>query len=260
VVSVERDISEERRLREQLIHSERLSAVGQLVAGVAHEINNPLQSVIGVTELLLESETRADIRRDLDQVRAGGHRAARIVKSLLTFARRSASERAIGNLNEMVQSTLELRAYELKNANIVVHEQYVEPAPLVLINSDEIRQVVLNLILNAEQAMKGAGQGGVMTLRTGTTGDSAFLEIADDGPGVPVAERGRIFEPFFSTKGVGEGTGLGLSISLGIAEAHDGSLVLLPSDRGAAFRLTLPSLPSSVRTEVTDSAAFGQPV
>ena len=94
-----------------------------------------------------------------------------------------------------------------------------------------------------------------MRLRTGGSPESAFIEIADDGPGVPPDERGRIFEPFFTTKGVGEGTGLGLSISLGIAEAHGGSLTLVPRERGACFRLTLPSLPTSVRTEVTDSAA-----
>jgi PAS domain S-box-containing protein len=144
VVSVERDVSEERRLREQLIHSERLSAVGQLVAGVAHELNNPLQSVIGVVDLLLQAETRETVRQDLEQVRAGGYRAARIVKSLLSFARRSTAERAIGDLNEMLQSTIGLRAYELKLANISVKEEYAEPAPLDLVTADEIRQVVLN--------------------------------------------------------------------------------------------------------------------
>jgi PAS domain S-box-containing protein len=254
VVSVERDVSEERRLREQLIHSERLSAVGQLVAGVAHELNNPLQSVIGIVDVLLQAETRDDIRRDLDQVRAGGYRAARIVKSLLSFARRSATERGIGNLNEILQSTLELRVYELKNANISVHEDLADPAPLVFVNTDEIRQVVLNLILNAEQAIRGSGRRGSMSLRTGGSDESAFLEIADDGPGVPATASGRIFEPFFTTKDVGQGTGLGLSISLGIVEAHGGSLVLVPRERGACFRLTLPSLPTSVRTEVANSA------
>ena len=167
VVSVERDISEERRLREQLIHSERLSAVGQLVAGVAHELNNPLQSVIGTVEVMLQCEAREHVRRDLNHVRDGGYRAARIVKSLLSFARRSASERGIGNLNEMMQSTVELRAYELKGANIAVQEEFADPAPLVFVNSDEIRQVMLNLILNAEYAMRGAnGGGGTITLRT----------------------------------------------------------------------------------------------
>jgi two-component system NtrC family sensor kinase len=255
VVSVERDVSEERKLREQLIHSERLSAVGQLVAGVAHELNNPLQSVIGIVDVLLQSERRQDIRHDLDQVRGAGYRAARIVKSLLSFARRSATERGIGNLNEMVQSTLELRRYELQHANISVHEELANPAPLAFVNSDEIRQVVLNLILNAEQAMRGAGRGGTLNLRTGATDETAFFEIADDGPGIPDAAKGRVFEPFFTTKDVGQGTGLGLSISLGIAEAHGGSLTLTPRERGACFTLTLPSLPSSVRSEAADSAA-----
>jgi PAS domain S-box-containing protein len=253
VVSVERDVSEERRLREQLIHSERLSAVGQLVAGVAHELNNPLQSVIGVADLLLQAETREDVRRDLDQVRAGGYRAARIVKSLLLFARRSVAERAISNMNEMLQSTLDLRVYELKIANISVELDYANPAPLVLVNSDEIRQVVLNLILNAEHAIRSTDRPGTITLRTGVSAESAFLEIADDGPGVPAAVRGRVFEPFFTTKGVGQGTGLGLSISLGIAETHGGSLALTSGEQGACFRLTLPSLPASVQSEIRES-------
>ena len=142
----------------------------------------------------------------------------------------------------------------MKNANISVHEDLADPAPLVFVNTDEIRQVVLNLILNAEQAIRGSGRRGTMSLRTGGSTESAFIEIADDGPGVPEAESGRIFEPFFTTKDVGQGTGLGLSISLGIVEAHGGSLVLVPRERGACFRLTLPSLPTSVRTEVANSA------
>jgi PAS domain S-box-containing protein len=251
VVWVERDLSEERRLREQLIHSERLSAVGQLVAGIAHELNNPLQSVIGMTELILTTETREDVRSDLEQVRGGGLRAARIVKSLLSFARRASVERSMADLNEIARSTLELRAYELKNADIAVRQHYAEPAPLVLVNVEEIQQVVLNLILNSEQAIRGAEiVGGTIVVRTEGSADCAFLEVTDNGPGVHRDIIGRIFEPFFTTKEVGQGTGLGLSISLGIAEAHGGSLAFIPSDRGACVRLTLPSLPASVRTEL----------
>ncbi|MBZ5560074.1 MAG: PAS domain S-box protein [Acidobacteriia bacterium] len=241
IVSVERDISEERRLREQLIHSERLSAVGQLVAGVAHELNNPLQGLMGLTELLIGAETRPEIRRDLEMVRHDGERAATIVKNLLAFARRSALERSVADLNEIGRSSLALRAYELKLAGTIVGAEYADDLPMLVVNREEIQQIVLNLIMNAEHALRSAGRPGTITLRTALDGELVCLEVSDDGPGVPPELVGRIFEPFFTTKGVGEGTGLGLSVSLGIAQAHNGSLTLLPSARGARFALTLPA-------------------
>ncbi len=243
VVSVERDISEERRLREQLIHSERLSAVGQLVAGVAHELNNPLQAVMGLTELLIGSEGRPQARKDLEQIRADGERAATIVRNLLAFARRSALERSIADLNEIVRSALALRSYELRRSNISVQEHYTAELPLIVVNREEIQQIVLNLILNAEHAIRSTGGPGSISVSTHQSAGSAFLDVSDDGPGVPADLAGRVFEPFFTTKSVGQGTGLGLSVSLGIAQAHGGSLVLTPAERGACFTLTLPLAP-----------------
>jgi len=243
VVSVERDISEERRLREQLIHSERLSAVGELVAGVAHELNNPLQSVMGFTELLLRNESREPVRRDLERVQVEADRAAKIVRNLLAFARRSALERSLVDLSEVVRSTVALKAFDFQAAHIEIQEDYGSDLPLVIASREEIRQVVLNLVSNAEHAIRSAGRPGVIRVRTGSLEDGACIEVSDDGPGVPAAMTGRIFEPFFTTKTVGQGTGLGLSISLGIAEAHGGSLTLSTSDRGAAFVLRLPLAP-----------------
>jgi PAS domain S-box-containing protein len=240
VVSVEQDISEERRLREQLIHSERLSAIGQLVAGVAHEINNPLQAVMGFTELLIETEDRPTVRADLEQIRADARRAAKIVHNLLLFARRETLDRSIADLNEVVRSTIALRSFELRSSHIRLEEQYGENVPLIVANREQVQQVIVNLLLNAEHALRTSPNGGVITIRTGHDEDAAFVEVADDGPGVPPETAGRIFEPFFTTKGIGEGTGLGLSVSLGIAEAHRGSLRLVPAARGACFRLTLP--------------------
>jgi PAS domain S-box-containing protein len=246
IVSVERDISEERRLRAQLIHSERLMAVGQLVAGVAHELNNPLQSVIGMTQLLIGSEAREQVREDLEHVRANGERAATIVRNLLAFARRSALERSVADLGEIARSALALRAYELRGADITVREDYAAELPLIEVNREEIQQVVLNLVLNAEQAIRSTGRCGTIGLSTGRLDDGAiFLDVTDDGPGIPGSLTGRIFEPFFTTKVVGQGTGLGLSTSLGIAEAHGGSLSLVPSaGSGAHFRLILPLAPA----------------
>jgi PAS domain S-box-containing protein len=241
VVSVEQDISEERRLREQLIHSERLSAVGQLVAGVAHEINNPLQSVIGFTELLLEAEQRPKVCDDLEQIRANARRVAGIVHNLLLFARRDTLERSIADLNEIVRSTLALRSFELQAGRIGVRQDCGDDLPMIVVNRGQIQQIVVNLLLNAEHAIRGMRRPGTIGVLTGRTGDSVFVDVSDDGPGVAEAVTGRIFEPFFTTKPLGQGTGLGLSISLGIAHAHGGSLALVPSDRGACFRLTLPS-------------------
>ncbi len=239
-VSVERDISEERRLREQLIHSERLSAVGQLVAGVAHELNNPLQGVMGNLELLISSEDRPQTRIELEQIRVAADRAAKIVRNLLTFSRKSALDRSVADLNEIVRTTLAWRATDRRAHDIVLDEEYAAELPLIVVNREEIQQVVLNLVLNAEQATRAAGRPGTLHVRTGSSDDSVFFEIADDGPGVPREVAARIFEPFFTTKFVGEGTGLGLSVSLGIAQAHGGSLALVPTPRGACFALTLP--------------------
>jgi PAS domain S-box-containing protein len=241
IVSVEQDITEERRLKEQLIHSERLSAVGQLVAGVAHEINNPLQAVMGFSELLINAETRADVRADLEQIRADASRAAKIVHGLLLFARRETLERSVADLNEVARSTLALRSFDYRTRGVTVLQEYSVDVPLVVANREQVQQIIVNLLLNAEHAVRSSAAAGTISIRTGQYDGAAFLEIADDGPGVPAGAAGRVFEPFFTTKPVGEGTGLGLSVSLGIAEAHGGSLVLVPSNRGARFRLTLPA-------------------
>ena len=249
-VWMERDITEELKLRSQLIHSERLSAVGQLVSGVAHELNNPLQSILGFTELLIDAEERPDLRRDLEQVRSEAIRAGKIVRNLLAFVRRSSSERSAANANDIVRTTIALRSYEFATANIRLFENYADPLPPVVVNPEEIQQVILNLIMNAEQAMRATRKSGTLTVTTECTANMVTIDIRDTGPGVPAELAGRVFEPFFSTKEVGEGTGLGLSIAMGIAEAHGGSLVLMPTDSGAWFRL---SLPAAVETDQAPS-------
>ena len=240
-VAVERDTTHEAQLRDQLIHSERLAAVGQLVSGVAHELNNPLQSIVGYTELLIAAEHQQNARGDLEEIRFAAHRAAKIVQNLLAFVRRSSPERTPETLNELVQRTIALRKHDLNTTGIVLEETYAADLPPVPMNREEIQQILLNLVLNAEHAMRSAGQGGRLSIRTLAAGTSAVaVEVQDDGPGVPQALAGRIFEPFFTTKNVGEGTGLGLSLAIGIAKAHGGSLALRPVSSGACFRLTLP--------------------
>jgi PAS domain S-box-containing protein len=241
IVTVERDVTDELHLREQLVHSERLSAAGQLVSGVAHELNNPLQAVVGFAELLLEGEQQSERRQDLDMIRCEALRAARIVRNLLSFVRRSPGTRVSASINQVVRSAVALRVYELETANIEVEEHYSDDLPAVSINREEIQQVVLNLILNAEQAMRAVQGRRRVMVRTSNGPAGVSVEIADDGCGVPAEFAGRVFEPFFTTKDVGEGTGLGLSIALGIASAHGGDLTLVPSSSGACFRLTLPA-------------------
>ena len=152
-VAVIRDITEELRLREQLVRGERLSALGEFVSGVAHEINNPLQSVIGTLELLLDQPHDPAIRVDLERTRFEAGRAGRIVRNLLTFVKRSTNERLLADLNEIVKSTVSVRAYELEMAGIATREEYAPLLPLVLANREEIQQVILHLIINAQQAM-----------------------------------------------------------------------------------------------------------
>ena len=246
LVAAERDTTHDAQIRDQLIHNERLAAVGQLVSGVAHELNNPLQSIVGFSDLLMASERRQEVRNYLEQVHAAARRAANIVRNLLAFVRRSSAERTTADLNDIVRSTLALRQYELSATGIELLEGFEDHLPSVLVCREEIQQIVLNLVLNAEQAMRRAGLQGRLSVRTLRVGTSdVAVEIQDDGPGVPPALAGRIFEPFFSTKDVGEGTGLGLSLALGIAEAHGGALALVPAPLGACFRLTLPAAPAS---------------
>ena len=241
-VGVERDTTEEVKLRDQLVHSERLSAIGELVAGVAHEINNPLQTIVGSVELMMEERTTPGTQRDLELVRREAGRAGQIVRNLLSFVRRSTPDRAVVDLNEIVRATAELRQFHLQQNNVTVSMDLHPGAVQVLVNREEIQQIILNLVLNAEQALAISGKGSQITLRSYRAEGNHIVEVADDGPGVGPDLQGRIFEPFFTTKDVGEGTGLGLSISHGIAAAHGGSLQLCESTRGACFRLTLPAL------------------
>jgi two-component system NtrC family sensor kinase len=246
-VGVQRDITDELKLRDQLVHTERLSAIGELVAGVAHEINNPLQTIIGCTELMIEEQRAAGHHPDLEIVRQEATRAGQIVRNLLAFVRRSTPDRSATDLNQIARATANLREHQLALRNISLKLDLHSGVLPVLVNREEIQQVVLNLVLNAEHAIGDVP--GSITIGTSATGHATqVLQVADDGPGISAELRGRVFEPFFTTKEVGAGTGLGLSIALGIAKAHGGVLELCPSGsaaadirRGACFQLTLPA-------------------
>ena len=250
-VGVQRDITDELKLRDQLVHSERLSAGGEVVAGVAHEINNPLQTIIGCVELMIEEQRASGPRGDLDLVRQEASRAGQIVRNLLAFVRRSSPDRSAADLNQIARAVAEQREPHLAHRNITLQLELHPGVLAVLVNRDEIEQVVLNLVSNAEHAI--GHTPGTITIRTNAGEHAHILQVADNGPGISPELRGRVFEPFFTTKEVGQGTGLGLSIALGVATAHGGTLELcapsprgLPSDarsakEGACFQLTLPA-------------------
>jgi PAS domain S-box len=238
-VAVIRDTTEEVRLREQLVRGERLSAIGEFVSGVAHEINNPLQSIIGSLDGARTGSRRHESQRH--RASALRSRARRPHRAQPAAVRPQApNERLLLELNEVVKATMSVRAYELEMAGIALREEYAPLLPLVLGNRDEIQQVILNLVMNAQQAMSDPNGTRMLSIRTFMSGVDAVVEVRDTGPGIPAELAGRVFEPFFTTRSAGAGPGLGLSLSLGIANAHQGQLELVAAPVGCCFRLTLP--------------------
>jgi PAS domain S-box-containing protein len=241
LVCVIRDVTEQLRLQEQLVQFERMSAIGELLSGVALELSSPMQSVVGTLEVLRQSERTSELQDDIARASREADRAVRIIKNLLAFVKRAPSERLLTDFNEIVQSALAVRAAALGTSRIEVQTEYAAALPLVQINRDELRQAIVNLIINAEQSMISAHGVGTLVIRTWLNGADAVVDVCDDGPGVPAELAGRIFEPFFSArKGMGGGVGLGLSAAFGIIVAHGGRLELMPVTNGACFRLTLP--------------------
>ena len=265
VVLVE-DVTDQQSMEAQLIQNEKMAAIGQLVSGVAHELNNPLTSIAGLTELLLERGTLPDTREHLRVVHEQAERASRIVRNLLTFARKGSPGKEPVDLNDVVTRTALLIVYELKLRGIELESR---PAPEpVIVQGDryELQQVLLNLVTNAAQAVSGlpAGLPRVVTIETGLQGDLALLRVRDTGEGVPPQLVPYLFTPFFTTKGPGHGTGLGLSLSYGLVESHGGRLSYAPAPRGGAeFTAALPAVvepspvPIASRTHPEPAAVSG---
>jgi two-component system NtrC family sensor kinase len=261
VVMVE-DVTEQQALETQLVQSEKLAAVGQLVSGVAHELNNPLTSIAGLSEFLLEQkELGKKDRGHLQVIQEQAERAGRIVRNLLTFARKGAAERVPVDLNDVIRRTLSLTSYDLKLQDISVERELSGALPDVFGDRHGLQQVVLNLVTNAAHAVAENPRERPRQITVSTWFDGqVHLRVADTGPGIPDEIIQSVFTPFFTTKEPGKGTGLGLSITYSIVESHGGQITLEPrtSRGGAAFRVDLPPAPAdAVRPALTP--AHGTP-
>ncbi len=230
------------RLKEtqaQLVQAAKLAAVGELAAGVAHELNNPLTSILGFTALLLNAmPAESPAHHDLEIVAKQARRARDIVRNLLGFARQTKPQRLPADVNTLLCQTLDLVRQHLENSGVLIEEDYTPDLGLLALDAGQMRQVFLNLITNAAHAMP---EGGKLRVRTARLGDEVAVSVSDTGRGIPAEIQGRIFEPFFTTKPVGQGTGLGLSISLGIVREHGGRIAVeSQAGQGSTFTVWLP--------------------
>ncbi|MGC1449204.1 MAG: PAS domain S-box protein [Candidatus Sulfotelmatobacter sp.] len=243
IISV-RDITVERKLEQQVVQSERLAAMGAMIGGVAHELNNPLTSIMGVSELLQDTETNETSRKQLAMLQQQARRAAEIVQNLTYFARPPAPGKSRINLVEVVERTLNLHAYSLRKNSITVDFLKETGVPYALGDPHQLMQVFLNLILNAEQAIRDARDKGTLRIRLGQGDNSVWVSFHDDGPGIAKENLPSIFDPFYTTKRPGRGTGLGLSICKSVMKEHNGSIEAVNSpEGGAVFTVTLPISP-----------------
>jgi len=244
VVVVE-DITEQKALETQLMQSEKLATVGTMVSGVAHELNNPLTSVAGLSEFLLEQGVGDEPSREhLRVINDQAERASRIVRNLLSFARRSPAEHVLLDLGDVARRTVMLMGYELRRAGIAIEAHVADGLPPVLGSRDELQQVMLNLLTNAAYAVREQPEEATRAIDVSVSheGERVILRVADTGPGIAPETQAQLFDPFYTTKPPGEGTGLGLFLSYGIAEAHAGTLTAESQPgQGATFTLSLPT-------------------
>lgn len=222
---LERSLQELQQAQAKLVQSEKLAAIGQLVSGVAHELNNPLTSIIGYAQILQSTDLPATAKADLNRIVEQAQRSARIVQNLLTFGRQHKPERRPVDVNQLIEDTLDLISYQLKVDQVIVERHLAENIPLTMADPHQLQQVWLNLIQNAQQAMRDSHGSGVLRIQTLINHKGKIrVEFSDNGPGIAPDAMEKIFDPFFTTKPVGKGTGLGLSICYGIVQEHQGQI------------------------------------
>ncbi len=251
--AIERKQAEERerRLQLQLNLSNRLASLGLMVEGIAHEINNPLASVIGFAQVLMSENIPENAREDVKRISDNAQRVADIMKNLLTFAKQQKLERAYINANDLIRATLKMRARPLEGSNIMVTTQLDPVLPSTMADATLLQQAFLNLIINAETEMKQAHGKGKLLIVTELISDTIHVSFSDDGPGIATANLIHLFDPFFSTRGVSHGIGLGLSVCYGIIAEHNGRInVKSQLGKGSVFAVELPVVAEENAVEV----------
>jgi two-component system NtrC family sensor kinase len=218
------DITEKKQQNEKFMLADRLASIGELAAGAAHELNNPLTSVIGFSQLLMDKDIPDDIREDLEIIYSEAQRAAGVTKNLLAFARKHKPVKQLNQINSIIEDVLKLRTYEQKIKGIEVEKQLASDLPESMVDRFQMQQVFFNIVINAEYFMTEAHQRGTLTITTANHNGTMRISFADDGPGIPQEHLSQIFNPFFTTKQTGKGTGLGLSICHGVVSEHGGQI------------------------------------
>jgi signal transduction histidine kinase/CheY-like chemotaxis protein len=255
LAQLEKTVEVLRTTQAQLVHSEKLSAVGEFVAGVAHELNNPLSALIGFAELLSADSVDERQRSSLQRITNSAERCHKIVQSLLSFARQHPPERKLTNVNGLVDSVVDILIYELRTSNIQVTKDLSPTLPRLLVDPHQIQQVFLNIVNNARQAIEAHRPKGSIRISTGSSGQKVWIRFQDDGPGISEENLAKIFNPFFTTKPVGKGTGLGLSLTYGIIQEHGGIITAQSKvGEGTTFIIELP-----VTAEAKSAAAQPPP-
>jgi PAS domain S-box-containing protein len=252
-VVVMTDVTEASLLQAKLAHAEKMAALGQLVSGVAHEVNNPLSGIVGFTDLLLENPELPEFAREnLGIILQEAERTRLIVQNMLRFAREMPPQRELVQVNAVLRQTLKLRSYGLSNRNVEILERLSENLPVVVADPHQLEQVFLNILNNAFDAIEQGGRPGRMEVETIACAENVEIHFRDNGTGISNADR--IFEPFFTTKPVGKGTGLGLSICYGIIQAHDGEIICSnnANAEGCTFLIRLPAAAISSQSMPTE--------
>lgn len=254
------DTTEAVRMRERLFQSEKMASVGQLVSGVAHELNNPLTGILGFAQLLLARNLDPESRRYVETIAGEAERASKIVQNLLSFARRRRPEKTLVRLTTLVERVLALREYELRVHDIEVQRDYAPALPPCFADPHQLQQVLLNVLINAEQAVKSVRGPRRIAVRTAAAAGWVRVTVQDSGPGIAPEHLRRVFDPFFTTKPVGEGTGLGLTISYGIIEEHHGRIsVDSRPGEGATVTIELPAAREGAGVEASPGSAPASP-
>ncbi|MCK0102776.1 ATP-binding protein [Pseudohalocynthiibacter sp. F2068] len=255
IVSHTRDMTEQLKIEDELItqrellhQNEKMFALGELLAGVAHELNNPLSVVVGHSLMLREDAQDPEILRQVKKISDAAERCTKIVRTFLTMARQQPAKSEKIEINEIVQTAVDVARYGDFGSTIKMECDLAQTLPSICADSDQITQVILNLIINAEQAIRSEGKGDKIVVKTsqGASEQTVEIEVKDNGPGIPAKYQNRIFEPFFTTKDVGEGTGIGLSLCHRVIRSHGGQIMLDGNYKeGTLFRISLPAKPAS---------------